>query len=165
MVFNQRPLDDYYNYAKQVTELDFCAPMWFSYNTCIGNVWDEVKAAARRHTERGKFAAITAFEAYRARFPNGDLRRETNLSLLEALVKGGRKVKAERLAGRVVAGGGLGARRADVLRVRGEMQATLGRCDDAVITLASALNAGAVGLSVSKIEAAIAHCRTIEEAP
>ena len=62
MVFNQRPLDDYYNYAKQVTELDFCAPMWFSYNTCIGNVWDEVKAAARRHTERGKFAAITAFE-------------------------------------------------------------------------------------------------------
>ena len=62
MVFNQRPLDDYYNYARNVTRLDFCAPMWFSYNTCIGEVWDEVKAASRRHTEPGEFVALAAFE-------------------------------------------------------------------------------------------------------
>lgn len=62
MVFNQRPLDDYYNYAKQVTKLDFCAPFGFSYNTSVGNVWDEVKAAAKRHTQPGKFIAIPGFE-------------------------------------------------------------------------------------------------------
>ena len=62
MVFNQRSLDDYYNYAKQVSRLDFCAPFWFSYGTCVENVWDEVKAAARRHTKSGEFVAIAGFE-------------------------------------------------------------------------------------------------------
>ena len=62
MVFNQRPLDDYYNYAKQISRLDFCAPFWFSYGTCVEDVWDEVKAAARRHTKPGEFVAIAGFE-------------------------------------------------------------------------------------------------------
>ncbi len=62
MVFNQRPLDDYYNYARNVTKLDFCAPMWFSYNTCVDSVWGEVKAASRRFNEPGQFAAIAAVE-------------------------------------------------------------------------------------------------------
>ena len=62
MVFNQRPLSDYYDYAKRVTKLDFCAPFGFSYNTCVANVWDDVKAAARTYTEPGKFLAIAGFE-------------------------------------------------------------------------------------------------------
>jgi len=62
MAFNQRPLDDFYDYAETVTELDFCAAMLFSYNTCVGNVWEEVKAAARRHTRPGEFVAFAGFE-------------------------------------------------------------------------------------------------------
>ena len=33
MCFNQRPLDDFYHYAKGMTRLDFCAAIRFSYNT------------------------------------------------------------------------------------------------------------------------------------
>ncbi len=62
MVFNQRPLDDYYRYAKSVAKLDFCAPFWFSYGTCVEDVWQKVKEASRRHTEPGKFAALAGFE-------------------------------------------------------------------------------------------------------
>jgi hypothetical protein len=62
MVFNQRPLDDYYNYAKHVAQLDFCAPFGFSYNTSVGDVWDDVKVASRRHSKSGKFVAIAGFE-------------------------------------------------------------------------------------------------------
>ena len=62
MVFNQRPLDDYYNYAKNITKLDFCAPFWFSYGTCVGDVWEQVKQAARRHHVPGKFLALAGFE-------------------------------------------------------------------------------------------------------
>ena len=62
MSFNQRRLDDFYNYAKNVTDLDFCALELFSYNICVGNVWQEVKDAARRHTVPGEFVALAAFE-------------------------------------------------------------------------------------------------------
>ena len=62
MVFNQRSLDDYYNYARQVTRLDCCALMWFSYNTCVENGWDDVNAASGRQTLPCEFAAIAAFE-------------------------------------------------------------------------------------------------------
>ncbi len=62
MAFNQRPLDDFYEYAKRVTELDFCAAVLFSYNTCVDNVWQEVKEARRRHLQRGRFIPILAFE-------------------------------------------------------------------------------------------------------
>ena len=62
MVFNQRPLDDYYNYAKNVTRLDFCAPFWFSYGTCVDDVWEQVKQAARRHHEPGRFLPLVGFE-------------------------------------------------------------------------------------------------------
>jgi len=62
MAFNQRPLDDFYKYAKNFTHLDFCAAMRFSYNTCVGNVWQDTKDAARRHTEPGRFVAFAGFE-------------------------------------------------------------------------------------------------------
>lgn len=62
MVFNQRPLDDYYHYARHVSRLDFCAPFWFSYNTCVADVWARVKDAAERHTRPGEFVAIAGFE-------------------------------------------------------------------------------------------------------
>ena len=62
MVFNQRPLDDYYNYAKQVAKYDFAAPMLFSYNTCIDEVWAGVKDAAERFTVPGEFVGIAGVE-------------------------------------------------------------------------------------------------------
>jgi hypothetical protein len=62
MVFNQRPLDDYYNYAKHIAKYDFAAPMLFSYNTCVGNVWDHVRDTADRFTEPGEFVAISGVE-------------------------------------------------------------------------------------------------------
>ena len=62
MAFNQRPLDDFYEYAKNVTKLDFCCPCLFSYNTCVENVWQEVKQAARRHAVKNQFVPIVGFE-------------------------------------------------------------------------------------------------------
>ena len=62
MAFNQRPFDDFYDYARQITRLDFGAAMLFSYNTCVGGVWQEIKDAARRHTVPGEFIAFVGFE-------------------------------------------------------------------------------------------------------
>lgn len=62
MLFNQRPLDDYYNYARNVAKLDFCAPFWFSYNTCIEDTWQKVKDAAVRHHRPGQFVPFVGFE-------------------------------------------------------------------------------------------------------
>jgi len=62
MAFNQRPLDDFYDYARTKTCLDFCAAMRFSYNTCVGDEWREVKDAAERHTVPGSFVAFAGFE-------------------------------------------------------------------------------------------------------
>ena len=62
MSFNQRKIDDFYEYAKRETELDFCSAIQFSYNTCVDDVWNEVKRANARHLEPGKFVPILAFE-------------------------------------------------------------------------------------------------------
>lgn len=62
MVFNQRPLDDYYNYARDVANYDFAAAMLFSYNTCVGNMWDYVRDTADKFTKPGEFVAISGVE-------------------------------------------------------------------------------------------------------
>ena len=62
MAFNQRPLDEFYEYAKHVSRLDFACACLFSYNTCVDGVWERVKAAAARHTVPGEFVAFAGFE-------------------------------------------------------------------------------------------------------
>lgn len=62
MALNQRPLNDFYDYAKNVADLDFCSALLLSYNTCVGDVWQEIKEAAKRHTVPGKFVAFAGFE-------------------------------------------------------------------------------------------------------
>lgn len=62
MAFNQRPLDDFYEYAKHHSRLDFCSALLFSYNTCLGDVWKRVMDTADRHTREGSFAAFPGFE-------------------------------------------------------------------------------------------------------
>ena len=112
----------------------------------------------------GYSAALKAFEAYRATFPAGTLRREVGLSMLEALVRSGKVARASRLAKRLLASGGLGARLVEVRRVLGEMQARLGRCDDAALTFATVLQEGGSGLTLTAVEAAVARCRNRQEA-
>jgi hypothetical protein len=63
MAFNQRPLDDFYRYARQVARFDFAAAMLFSYNVCVEGIWDQVKCAAARWSEPGKFLALVGVEA------------------------------------------------------------------------------------------------------
>ncbi|MFP4383518.1 MAG: hypothetical protein ACLFSE_05690 [Spirochaetia bacterium] len=55
-------MDDFYEYAKNNSKLDFCAPLLFSYNTCIADVWERVMNAADRHKREGSFAAFPGFE-------------------------------------------------------------------------------------------------------
>jgi hypothetical protein len=62
MVFNQRPLDDYYRYARDVAKYDFAAAMLFSYNTCVGNMWDYVRDTADKFTVPGEFVGISGVE-------------------------------------------------------------------------------------------------------
>jgi hypothetical protein len=62
MAFNQRPLDDFYAYAREMSNYDFAAAMLFSYNTCLGDTWDQVKAAADRCSSPGEFVAIAGIE-------------------------------------------------------------------------------------------------------
>ena len=62
MAFNQRPLDDYYEYAREVADFDFAAAMLFSYNVCVGDMWDHVKETAARFTQPGEFVAVPGIE-------------------------------------------------------------------------------------------------------
>jgi hypothetical protein len=62
MAFNQRPLDDFYQYARDVTKLDFAAAMLFSYNICVQDMWRQVVEAAERNTREGQFIALAGFE-------------------------------------------------------------------------------------------------------
>ena len=62
MAFNQREFDDFYDYAKNITKLDFASAVRFSYLNCTGDVWERTKAAAKKHTVDGKFIAFTGVE-------------------------------------------------------------------------------------------------------
>lgn len=80
MAFNQRPFEDFYEYGKNVTKLDFCAVEMFSYSTCAYDVWEKVVDTAKKYTQPGTFVAFAAFEcgappddSHRcAYFPNPD---------------------------------------------------------------------------------------------
>ena len=62
MAFNQRPLDDFYAYARDASNYDFAAAMLFSYNICLGDTWEQVKAAADRCSRPDEFVAIAGIE-------------------------------------------------------------------------------------------------------
>ena len=54
-------LDQFYNYAKNVSVLDFSALLRFAKET-DGKKWDEVKQINRKHTQSGDFVAFLGFE-------------------------------------------------------------------------------------------------------
>ncbi len=62
MAFNQRPLDDFYAYARDASNYDFAAAMLFSYNICLSDTWEQVKSAADRCSHPGEFVAIAGVE-------------------------------------------------------------------------------------------------------
>ena len=122
----------------------------------------------RKALRGGKLeAAVQAFKTYRKRFPKGELWQESSLSMLEALVRRGRHGATIRLARSLLARGSLRHRRGEVLRVKGEAEAKLGRCDAAEKTFAKALKSARSGLTAESILGALRHCRRVrgEEQP
>ena len=117
--------------------------------------------------ERGRAAlrggkltqAISTFEAYRRRFPRGELRTETGLSLLDALFRAGRLARAEALAAALLRDGVAAERRGEVLRVRAEALARLGRCDSAQQVFGLAVGHPGSGLTTERILNALRTCR------
>jgi hypothetical protein len=62
MFFNQRPLDYYFDYARDVAFLDFCAGMHFSYEAALAGVWAETREAVARHYDPGTFVTFLGVE-------------------------------------------------------------------------------------------------------
>lgn len=79
--------------------------------------------------------ARDAYTAYLRDWPQGRLRTEAQLGLLTATVRSSSPAAAEALASDLLAQGGLGSRRNDVLLVRAEALVQLGRCDEALVSI------------------------------
>jgi len=62
MLFNQRPLDYYFDYARNVAFLDFCAGMHFSYEAALAGVWAETREVVARHYDPGDFVTFLGVE-------------------------------------------------------------------------------------------------------
>ena len=62
MFFNQRPLDYYFEYARDVAALDFCAGQHFSYEAVLPGVWTGTRETVSRFHEPGKFVTFLGVE-------------------------------------------------------------------------------------------------------
>lgn len=62
MFFNQRPLDYYFEYAREVAALDFCAGQHFTYEAALPGVWDRTREAVLRHCDPGQFVTFLSVE-------------------------------------------------------------------------------------------------------
>jgi hypothetical protein len=62
MAFNQRPLSDFYDYARERAGMDFAAAMLFGYNICVEDVWERVQEAASAATVPGEFLGLRGVE-------------------------------------------------------------------------------------------------------
>lgn len=83
--------------------------------------------------ERGDWrAARDAYTTYLQTWPNGQMTTEGWLGLLTATVESSSPAAAEALASEMLARGGLGSRRTDVILVRAEALVQLGDCDQAL---------------------------------
>lgn len=109
--------------------------------------------------------AIQAFERYLKTYPRGELAAEARLSLLDAAVRAKRHAQVARVAQSILAGGGAKGRRGEILRVRGEALARLGRCDEALGVLEQAIAAGGSGLTPLSAADRVEACRDAAGAP
>ncbi len=62
MFFNQRPLDDYFDYARDVAALDFCAGQHFTYEAALPGIWARNREAVSRAYDPGKFVTFLGVE-------------------------------------------------------------------------------------------------------
>jgi len=62
MFFNQRPLDDYFDYARDVAALDFCAGQHFTYEAALPEVWARTRETVSRYHDPGKFVTFLGVE-------------------------------------------------------------------------------------------------------
>lgn len=62
MFFNQRPLDDYFEYARDVAALDFCAGQHFSYEAALPGVWARTRETVSRFYDPGQFVTFLGVE-------------------------------------------------------------------------------------------------------
>ncbi|MYD63105.1 MAG: DUF3604 domain-containing protein [Gemmatimonadetes bacterium] len=62
MLFNQRPLTDYFIWARDIAHLSFSGGQLFSYSACIAEVWEQLIDAWRSFTLPGEFIALPSIE-------------------------------------------------------------------------------------------------------
>ena len=62
MFFNQRPLDDYFDYARDVAALDFCAGQHFTYEAALPGVWARTRETVSRYHDPGNFVTFLGVE-------------------------------------------------------------------------------------------------------
>lgn len=104
-----------------------------------------------QYAEGDHQAALTAYEAYLERWPNGHFRAEAELSRLRAVASLGDAAAAQRLAARLADDPALASRRAEILSLRLSALGRLGRCEEA-----RALAAEIKGAAAQKVAA---ECR------
>lgn len=62
MMFNQRPVADYFAWAKDIAHLDFSGGQYFSYTACIADVWEHLLTAWRTFDLPGQFISLPSVE-------------------------------------------------------------------------------------------------------
>jgi len=62
MFFNQRPLEDYFDYARDVAALDFCAGQHFTYEAALPGVWTRTCETVSRYYDPGEFVTFLGVE-------------------------------------------------------------------------------------------------------
>jgi hypothetical protein len=62
MMFNQRPLADYFWWARDVARLDWAGGQLFSYLTSVAPVWRAFKAVWRAFDQPGRFVSLPSAE-------------------------------------------------------------------------------------------------------
>ncbi len=115
--------------------------------------------AGQRALKRGRHTrAIAAFDGYLSDFPDGALRIEAQLSLLEALIRGGRHDRGAELAARLSADPEFYPRRGELLRVQADGLVQRGECVEAAVLYRRAITLARSGLTQEHIDAALARC-------
>lgn len=103
--------------------------------------------------------AVATFDTYLRDYPDGELRIEANLSLLEALLRAGERDRAATLASGLAADPAYVARRGELLRVQADLLVQQGRCPEAREVYHRAITLNGSGLSPADIENALARCQ------
>jgi hypothetical protein len=62
MMFNHRPLADYFSWARDVARLDWAGGQLFSYLTSVAPVWQAFKAVWRDFYQPGRFVSLPSAE-------------------------------------------------------------------------------------------------------